>query len=122
MQHLEKMCNDVKNEIPKIRDELQNTDIEAQKSKVNGFITCFTSTIQKLLEGSVIGDPDKFGLTLSEEKMTSACPDWPVNNLPEFILQNADIKLYGGSQYERLLNEFEFIAHSIGIYIFNFYL
>jgi hypothetical protein len=30
----------------------------------------------------------------------------------DFEIQNMNFKLYGGSQYERLINEFEFVAHS----------
>jgi len=65
-----------------------------------------------LLEGSVIGDPDTHGLTLEEEKIMSGVGYWP-NCLVTFAIQNDNLKLYGGSQYERLMNEFEYVAHSI---------
>ncbi len=37
--------------------------------------------------------------------------DWPEFDFG-FDIQNMCFKLYGGSQYERLLNEFEYVAHS----------
>ena len=60
-----------------------------------------------------MGDPDKFGLTLQEEKLESG-GNWPgLVDIDMYEVQNANFKLYGGAQYERLLNEFEFVSHSI---------
>jgi len=59
-----------------------------------------------------VGDPDVDGFTLEEEKAASNAAEWP-NFEINFDFQNANLKLYGGAQYERLLNEFEFVAHSI---------
>lgn len=60
--------------------------------------------IEKFLEGTAIGDPDRYGLTLQEERVESAS-DFGSDN--DFNIQNKNLKLYGGAQYERLLNEFE---------------
>lgn len=56
------------------------------------------------MEGTAIGDPDKYGLTLQEERIESS-GDFGIDN--DFNIQNKNLKLYGGAQYERLLNEFE---------------
>lgn len=37
--------------------------------------------------------------------------DWPDYNF-NFEVQNQRFRLYGGAQYSRLLNEFEFVSHS----------
>jgi len=69
------------------------------------------SITEKMLEGSILGNPDIFGQTLREERHESGTREWP-NFSFDFEVQNQDIKLYGGSQFQRLLNEFEFVAHS----------
>lgn len=79
------------------------------------------SVVLTILLGSVVGDPDTYGLTLAEEKLACGISDWPNFSL-DFQFQNADLKLYGGAQYERLLNEFEFVAHSIGTFTLAFFL
>ena len=38
-------------------------------------------------------------------------PEWPAPKL-KFDIVNHDIKLYGGAQFQRLMNEFEYVAHS----------
>lgn len=48
---------------------------------------------------------------MSEEKAQSGAPDWTDFGIP-FNIQNAKLKVYGGAQYSRLLNEFEYVAHS----------
>ena len=64
-----------------------------------------------MLGGSIAGDPDKNGETLQDEKLNSGITEWPDFNI-EFDIPNAKHKVYGGAQYARLLNEFEFVAHS----------
>eukprot|EP01125_Pyxidicula_operculata_P022453 TRINITY_DN918_c0_g1_i6.p1 TRINITY_DN918_c0_g1~~TRINITY_DN918_c0_g1_i6.p1 ORF type:complete len:289 (-),score=86.32 TRINITY_DN918_c0_g1_i6:99-935(-) len=112
LQVLENLCTETKAELNAVRSELEQTDIELQKSKVNGFVNSFVQLVEKLLEGSVIGEPDRFGLTLEEEKIECGVGEWPSFDI-SFDFLNANLKLYGGAQYERLLNEFEFVAHSI---------
>jgi hypothetical protein len=72
-----------------------------------------TRFIEKFLEGTVMGDPDKFGHTLQEEKADSGYSDWPNQRVCGYEVQNSQYKLYGGAQYDRLLNEFGYAAHSI---------
>jgi hypothetical protein len=38
-------------------------------------------------------------------------PEWPSFNF-NFPVQNSQYKIYGGAQYQRLLNEFEYVIHS----------
>ena len=109
-----------------MRKELESTNVELQQSKASRYIQSFILLIERLLEGSIIGDPDRFGETLSDEKTSSgtnhflpqfshSCStgigDWPTVPIA-YDIQNSSYKIYGGAQYERLLNEFEYIAHS----------
>jgi len=54
-----------------VRKELESTNVELQKSKASRYIQSFILLIERLLEGSIIGDPDRFGETLSDEKTSS---------------------------------------------------
>jgi hypothetical protein len=38
--------------------------------------------------------------------------EWPNFDI-KYEIHNSDLKVYGGAQYERLLNEFEYVANSI---------
>uniref|UniRef100_A0A6B2KYK6 Dynamin-type G domain-containing protein n=1 Tax=Arcella intermedia TaxID=1963864 RepID=A0A6B2KYK6_9EUKA len=112
LQTLENLTSTTANELENAKNQLYTPDINHQKAQVNSFITYFVSLIEKLLEGSVVGEPDKFGLTLKEEIASMGDFVWP-NCSVDFNFQNSDLKLYGGASYERLMNEFEFISHSI---------
>ena len=112
LQSLETLVRKTQSEIETIKKELKNNTIENLKSKVNLFVQNFLLVVGKLLEGSIIGNPDNFGQTLSEEKTLSNVQAWP-NFTIEYNIENSEHKLYGGSQFNRILNEFEYVAHSM---------
>lgn len=96
----------------RIQAELESSNIDLLKNKAIRFVQNFSQVIEKLLEGSIVGDPDSFGQTLEEERNDSCVAEWPAASKFKFDIVNNDIKLYGGSQFQRLMNEFEYIAHS----------
>jgi hypothetical protein len=96
-----------------VKRELESNNLELLRNKVNRYVQSFILMIERLLEGSIIGNPDTYGETLQEEKASSGIGEWPAHGL-EYDIQNSHYKIYGGAQYERLLNEFEYVAHSKG--------
>jgi hypothetical protein len=62
--------------------------------------------LEKVLEGSVLGDPENTGLTLKEEIQQSGIGSFPKSVKVVFEIPNNGLKLYGGAAYERLLTEF----------------
>ncbi len=119
-----------------VKTELESNNLELLRSNVNRYIQSFILLIERLLEGSIIGNPDVFGETLQEEKAASGTlentylfqiflkpklflflayvqgiGEWPGHTI-DYDIQNNNFKIYGGAQYERLLNEFEYVAHS----------
>ncbi len=54
-----------------VKTELESNNLELLRSKVNRYIQSFILLIERLLEGSIIGNPDMFGETLAEEKAAS---------------------------------------------------
>ncbi|EAL71678.2 dynamin like protein [Dictyostelium discoideum AX4] len=111
MLQLESICKKTEADIVRVKKELSDNNIVTLKEKVMRFVSNFNGQIERLLEGSVVGDPDEFGQTLLQEKENCSVQPWPGYNF-DFDIQNSNYSLYGGAQYERLLNEFEFVIHS----------
>lgn len=108
---LDNICKESERELQMVRRELESNNLELLRNKVNRYVQSFILLIERLLEGSIIGSPDTFGETLQEEKAASGIGEWPAHGI-EYDIQNSHYKIYGGAQYERLLNEFEYVAHS----------
>lgn len=97
---LDKLNHDMK--------EIESDNIEQAVVKI---INAYVTNITHALNGTNMFDTLKNGLTLEEEKKESKCEGWPNYEL-DLKIRNAQYKLYGGSQLERLLAEFEIVAHS----------
>ncbi|KAL6054695.1 putative Interferon-induced GTP-binding protein Mx2 [Balamuthia mandrillaris] len=111
LRTLDTVCKRTKLELATVKKELESTDLELLKTKVNSYVQSFILLVERLLEGSIIGNPDVFGQTLLEEKSTSGIGEWPGLAI-DYQVPNSGFKVYGGAQYERLLTEFEYVAHS----------
>eukprot|EP01101_Sappina_pedata_P002287 TRINITY_DN12531_c0_g1_i1.p1 TRINITY_DN12531_c0_g1~~TRINITY_DN12531_c0_g1_i1.p1 ORF type:complete len:934 (-),score=360.41 TRINITY_DN12531_c0_g1_i1:13-2775(-) len=162
---LENLVLKTEQELAQIERELQENNVQDLKKRAHVFVSVFVKTVEKLLQGSVIGEPERFGQTLKQEREESGFGTWnnsvyfessslsaelsgpspseapqsgghstspgsatrkrpiqgsfhqafeePIEEiLMKSIYKNHDLKLYGGSQFERLINEFECVAHS----------
>lgn len=116
---LDSMIDSSRAELEAVKKEMEESDMENQKHKVISFVKAFASLVDRLLQGSVIGDPNKYGQTLEEERIASGMGEWKVKDfdissvVDENDIPNKDFKIYGGAQYYRLMSEFSLIAHSI---------
>ena len=68
---LDAICRKTKEEIRRIRHELESSNIDLMRSKAVNYVQRFSHLVEKLLEGSIVGDPDTFGQTLEEERVDS---------------------------------------------------
>jgi hypothetical protein len=61
---------------------------------VNNFLGCFVLFVERFLEGTVMGDPDNFGMTLQEEKVDSGSGEWPssIDTSELYQIQNSEFK------------------------------
>eukprot|EP01102_Stenamoeba_stenopodia_P000621 TRINITY_DN10596_c0_g1_i1.p1 TRINITY_DN10596_c0_g1~~TRINITY_DN10596_c0_g1_i1.p1 ORF type:complete len:881 (+),score=221.50 TRINITY_DN10596_c0_g1_i1:184-2826(+) len=108
---LEELCRKTELELANISKEMQTNDTTQLKMKAAAYVQSFAMVIEKLLHGSIFGDPEKYGQTLLEEKDDSGLREW--SDFPiAFDIQNQNHRVYGGAQFERLMNEFEYISHS----------
>ena len=64
---VEIICNKTKLEIENIQSEITSINIESIKAQSLSYVQKFTIVVEKLLEGSIIGEPDTYGQTLDEE-------------------------------------------------------
>jgi hypothetical protein len=75
------------------------------------FIHSFVKHVTSALKGTTLFHSLHCGFTLEEEKTSSGIKNWPNYN-HDFLIRNSQYKLYGGAQLERLMSEFELVAHS----------
>jgi hypothetical protein len=88
-------------------------DIFKLRSSASNFVMNFLSSTEKLIVGTLDGNPAQNGQTLLEEKQELG--EWfdakgQVVNVAESNLPYADTRIYGGQQFERLLAEFKAVA------------
>lgn len=77
--------------------ELQSNDLECLKARVTKYVQAFGQLTERLLGGSMIGDPDAFGQTLPMERQASGVANWPGQEVDTKFV-NEDLRLYGGAQ------------------------
>ena len=110
---LDGACRKAAAELERVRRELSGASVPELKAAAAEFAQALAGAVERLLEGSVAGNPDARGQTLAEERASSGAPDWPGFELAgAYDIANAAHRVYGGAQYERLLTEFEYVAHS----------
>lgn len=108
---LDGVCRRAAADLDRVRRELRAASVPDLKAAAAEFAQGLAGTVERLLAGSVAGNPDARGQTLAEEKAASGAPDWPDFGLA-YDIASAGHRVYGGAQYERLLTEFEYVAHS----------
>lgn len=91
--------------------EIERMEQENVEQIISNTICSYLAKVHKALEGTVEFDAATNGMTLDEEKHESNCDGWTNYSL-DIPVRNAHLKLYGGSQIDRLLAEFEIVAHS----------
>uniref|UniRef100_A0A0E0BPS6 Dynamin-type G domain-containing protein n=1 Tax=Oryza glumipatula TaxID=40148 RepID=A0A0E0BPS6_9ORYZ len=84
------------------------------KEKARLFHDSFLSKLSLLLKGMVVAPPDRFGETLINERINGGTFTGSENFLiPNKLMPNAGMRLYGGAQYHRAMAEFRLIVGSI---------
>lgn len=130
---------------------MKEPPIESLRDRAVAYVELFSNMLVRLLNGSIQGDPDKWGQTLEEEQeawrqeesaltiagFTSMTRGFPpagsdqaagasgrgsapgaagsaaAEDVPP-VVPNADLKIYGGAQYFRVVEEFSLLVQSLG--------
>eukprot|EP01114_Cavostelium_apophysatum_P004905 TRINITY_DN1536_c0_g1_i1.p1 TRINITY_DN1536_c0_g1~~TRINITY_DN1536_c0_g1_i1.p1 ORF type:complete len:422 (-),score=162.34 TRINITY_DN1536_c0_g1_i1:86-1351(-) len=105
----------------KIQDQLYGLDVSKLRSITSNYIADWLQIVVQLIDGSTEGNPSVTGQTLEEEDVGFG--DWCDHNNRaisvdpnELNVKNFDIKLYGGQQFERMMNVFQAIIDQSGIF------
>lgn len=110
-QRLQGSIDKRKTLIDKLHKEILQMESENVEESVTKIVGAYISNVHSALQGTTLFDPLQNGQTLEEEKTASGLKDWP-NYCLSLTIRNSKYKLYGGSQLERLLAEFEVVAHA----------
>ncbi|GAV89980.1 Dynamin_N domain-containing protein [Cephalotus follicularis] len=108
---LEKEYRSTTKKLNEISKEISTLDEVKLKEKGRAFHDMFTTKLSLLLKGTVVAPPDKFGETLQDERIKGgAFVGTDGIQLPQKLIPNAGMRLYGGAQYHRAMAEFRFVV------------
>lgn len=103
-----------------IQQQIKATDNNKLRGSAAKYVMQFLQCIEKLLSGTLEGNPAINGQTLAEEKSQDETGEWrdvSHNTIKvdptEYKIPHANSKLYGGQQFERLLAEFKAVVDHI---------
>ena len=111
---LEKEHRAASRKLRKVTQEISDLDEAKLKEKARLFHDSFLTKLSLLLKGMVVAPPDKFGETLINERINGGTFTGSENfQLPNKMMPNAGMRLYGGAQYHRAMAEFRLVVGSI---------
>ncbi|KAG2615162.1 dynamin-like protein ARC5 isoform X2 [Panicum virgatum] len=111
---LEKEQRNATRKLREISQEISDLDEAKLKEKAQLFHDSFLAKLSLLLKGMVVAPPDKFGETLINERINGGTFTGSENfQLPNKMMPNAGMRLYGGAQYHRAMAEFRLVVGSI---------
>ncbi|CAH9139476.1 unnamed protein product [Cuscuta epithymum] len=111
---LEKEYRSSTRKLNEINHELSSLDEVKLKEKGRVFHDLFLTKLSLLLKGTVVAPPDKFGESLQDERINGgAFVGCDGLQLPQKLIPNAVMRLYGGAQYHRAMAEFRFVVGGV---------
>uniref|UniRef100_A0ACD5Y585 Uncharacterized protein n=1 Tax=Avena sativa TaxID=4498 RepID=A0ACD5Y585_AVESA len=111
---LEKEHRAASRKLRKVTQEISDLNKAKLKEKARLFHDSFLTKLSLLLKGMVVAPPDKFGETLINERVNGGTFTGSENfQLPNKMMPNAGMRLYGGAQYHRAMAEFRLVVGSI---------
>ncbi|KAF0888179.1 hypothetical protein E2562_010867 [Oryza meyeriana var. granulata] len=111
---LEKEHRGATRKLREVAQEISDLDEAKMKEKARLFHDSFLSKLSLLLKGMVVAPPDRFGETLINERINGGTFTGSENFLiPNKLMPNAGMRLYGGAQYHRAMAEFRLVVGSI---------
>jgi len=103
-----------------IQAQIKATDNNKLRGAAAKYVMQFLQNVEKLLSGTLEGNPTINGQTLPDEKSQDETGEWrdvshnEIKFNPEdYKIPHSNSKLYGGQQFERLLAEFRAVVDHI---------
>ncbi|CAM6084481.1 unnamed protein product [Calypogeia fissa] len=111
---LEKEYRNATVRLQQIIQDLSDLDEAKLKERGRTFRDSFLAKLSLLLKGTVVAPPDKFGETLQDERVLGgAFVGIDGVQIPQKLMPNAGMRLYGGAQYHRAMAEFRFVVGGV---------
>ncbi|KAJ4819052.1 hypothetical protein LUZ62_031618 [Rhynchospora pubera] len=108
---LDKEHRSVTRKLREISQEISSLDEVKLKERAHAFHESFLTKLSLLLKGTVVAPPDKFGETLQDERINGGSFTGSDSfQLPNKMMPNAGMRLYGGAQYHRAMAEFRLVV------------
>lgn len=109
-------------ELSRVSNQISNLDVYKLRAAASSYVMSFLQTVEKLVSGTLAGNPGQNGETLAQEHADENAGPWMdcnhqvINFDPDDLdIPNADARLYGGQQFARLLKEFRAICSTVSI-------
>ncbi|KAK3426999.1 hypothetical protein EUGRSUZ_F03311 [Eucalyptus grandis] len=110
---LEQRCNEVTSDLSRMDSKIQATsDVTHLRRSAMIYAASISNHVGALLDGAADPAPEQWGKTTIEEQSQSGVGSWP-GVTADIRPANANLRLYGGAAFERVMHEFRCAAYSI---------
>ncbi|XP_030549718.1 dynamin-related protein 5A isoform X2 [Rhodamnia argentea] len=110
---LEQRCNEVTSDLARMDSKIQATsDVTHLRRSAMIYTASISNHVGALLDGAADPAPEQWGKTTIEEQSQSGVGSWP-GVTADIRPANANLRLYGGAAFERVMHEFRCAAYSI---------
>ncbi|KAF5787252.1 putative dynamin GTPase [Helianthus annuus] len=110
---LEQRCSEVTAQLNILDSKiLATSDVAHLRKSAMSFASSICNHMGALIDGAADPDPEQWGKTTEEEKSESGMGSWP-GVISDIKPPNANIRLYGGAAFERVMHEFRCAAYSV---------
>ncbi|KAI4374700.1 hypothetical protein MLD38_012663 [Melastoma candidum] len=110
---LEQRCSEVSSELNRMDSKIQATsDVTQLRRSAMLYAAAISNHLGILIDGAADPAPEQWGKTSMEEQVQSGVGNWP-GVTADIQPANANLRLYGGAAFERVMHEFRCAAYSI---------
>ncbi len=109
-------------ELSRVSNMISNLEPYKLRAAASNYVMSFLQTVEKLVSGTLAGNPGQNGQTMAQEHSDESAGPWIDSNhqvinfdADELNIANAEARLYGGQQFARLLSEFRAVSNTVTI-------
>jgi hypothetical protein len=113
-------------ELSRVSNMIANLEPYKLRAAASNYVMQFLQTVEKVISGTLSGNPGLNGLTMAQEHSDEQAGPWidashqVISFDPDDLgISNAEARLYGGQQFARLLAEFRAVSHTLSVGSFS---
>ncbi len=122
LKTLQQSKNAASAELSRVSNMIANLEPYKLRAAASNYVMSFLQMVEKLVSGTLAGNPGQNGQTMAEEHADESAGPWLDSNhqvisfdADELNIANAEARLYGGQQFARLLSEFRAVASTVAV-------